>query len=120
MQCKGIPSRGRGLRNNNEFVGRWFVGGRRFRSLFRGATSFACWNKFASVSHTHYILLHRLPQFPEKVVVPSTEGQDQVAEEAAAPSEELRYTEDQGQRDNGAIISAEQAGVVFRQLEYVE
>ena len=30
MQCKGIPSRGRGLRNNNEFVGRWFVGGRRF------------------------------------------------------------------------------------------
>ena len=27
LQCKGIPSRGRGLRNNNEFVGRWFVGG---------------------------------------------------------------------------------------------
>ena len=43
MQCKGIPSRGRGLGNNNEFVGRWFVGGRRFsRGLFVGGLRLGC------------------------------------------------------------------------------
>ena len=72
-----------------------------------------------SIPHPVYFLLHRAQKLPKEMVFTPEKDKNKGAEEEAAASPQLRYTENKGQRDSGEGRSTKSTGVVFRELEHV-
>ena len=72
-----------------------------------------------SIPHPVYFLFHRAQELPKEMVVTQEKDKNKGAEEEAAASPQLRYTEDKGQRDSGEGRSTKSTGVVLREPEHV-